>query len=182
MYSRTPSSGSTSKITVSKQSSSSSVSTSRTPSSGSSTASLQRSKSQLPSSSSSSSSSSASVSASSLPGKDDDIYTVRGMYRLMHDPERGVEVKTRYNYLKSYKKCFQGLFSSSSFLCFFFSLISSSHLFCDLETGNEAVTWIMDNIKTSTREEAVALGQVPLLLPLASCLLPLPLPLPPAID
>lgn len=36
------------------------------------------------------------------------IYTVKGMIALMRHPEKGLKLKTRHHFFKSYKKCFVG--------------------------------------------------------------------------
>lgn len=40
--------------------------------------------------------------------EDASIFTVRGMVALMKHPEKGLKLKTRHHYFKSYKNCFVG--------------------------------------------------------------------------
>ena len=58
------------------------------------------------------------------------IYTVKGMVAFMRHPSKGVKLKTRHHFFKTYKKCFVGLlfpflfhFPSFSFLSFFTSFL-----------------------------------------------------------
>ena len=51
----------------------------------------------------------------------------------MRDKEKGLKLKTRHHFFKSYKKCF---------------------------VGSDCVDWLMENMHEGSREQAVALGQM----------------------
>jgi len=74
----------------------------------------------------------ASIFSSSAAPKNG-VETIEDLVGLMRHPRKGIQVKTRYNYLKAHKKVF---------------------------VGTEAVDWLMKNMDTASREEAVALGQL----------------------
>ena len=68
-----------------------------------------------------------------MENQEQGVFTVKGMVALMRDKEKGLKLKTRHHFFKSFKKCF---------------------------VGSDCVDWLMENIHEPSREQAVALGQM----------------------
>ena len=85
------------------------------------------------------------------------LFQTEKLMRLMKDPRRGLDIKTRTYRLRKHKDCFVGLFHLSLPLNLPVSpLLTSSHL---LLTASEATAWFMQNLGLSTVEEALAIGE-----------------------